>query len=97
MAPTSLQMHPFPAGRYGKHPIKSRAPFTSPTFIKSLLVAAGGLHVRAQACPYRNGHACGEQKRKKCRKTTESLWSQMTVGFQNSVPNPAAKELLKSC
>lgn len=64
MAPTSLQMHPFPAGRYGKHPIMSRAPFTSPTFIKSLLVAAGGLHVRAQASPYRKGHACGEQKRK---------------------------------
>lgn len=26
MAPISLQMHPFPAGRYGKHPIMSRAP-----------------------------------------------------------------------
>lgn len=28
---------------------------TSPTFIKSLLLAAGGLHVRAQACPSDGG------------------------------------------
>lgn len=51
--PIFLQIHPFAAGRHGKHFIMTQrlSAITNWTFPKSLLSAAGGLYVQSQVRP----------------------------------------------